>query len=545
MPVFVKDTIDELLQLETLDSFNAAIYLSLRIAAIFLGLAILKGVFLFLMRQTIIIMSRHIEYDLKNEIYEHYQTLDTDFFKKKSIGDLMNRISEDVGLVRMYLGPGIMYTTNLIVLSSMIIFQMITISPSLSFYVLLPLPIMSYLIYRISSKMNMASRQTQETQSKLSSIAQETFSGIKVMKSYLAGEYRIEKFSKASDEYKENSMKLTLINAFFTPIMLFLIGTSTLIAVYIGGVMSHQNEISLGGIVAFIFFVNNLTWPFASIGWVTSIVQRAAASQSRINEFLETKSKITNPSQESLDFDGSVMFKNVDYTYLNTNIQALKNVSFTLKKGMTLAIVGKTGSGKSTILELISRQIDCCSGDILISDQSIKSINLVDYRKQLSIVPQDVFLFSDSIANNISFGTSEVLSSEVIENYAKLAHVHQNIESFPDKYDTILGERGVNLSGGQKQRISIARALTREPKLLLLDDCLSAVDTETEEIILKNLHRNKAGRSTVIVSHRISTIRHADYILYLEKGEIIEEGTHEQLLQKNGKYAELQKNQME
>ncbi|MBM3418278.1 MAG: ABC transporter ATP-binding protein [Bacteroidetes bacterium] len=545
MPVFIKDTIDELLNLEPLNSYNDAIYLSLRIASIFLGLAVMKGIFLFLMRQTIIIMSRHIEYDLKNEIYEHYQTLDTDFFKNKSIGDLMNRISEDVGLVRMYLGPGIMYTTNLIVLSSMIIFQMITISPSLSFFVLLPLPIMSYLIYRISSKMNMASRQTQETQSKLSSIAQETFSGIKVMKSYLAGEYRIEKFSKVSDEYKEKSMKLTLINSFFTPIMLFLIGTSTLIAVYIGGIMSHQNEISLGAIVAFIFFVNNLTWPFASIGWVTSIVQRADASQSRINEFLETKSKITNPSQASFDFDGSIIFKNVYYTYSNTNIQALKNVSFTLKKGMTLAIVGKTGSGKSTILELIARQIECCSGDILISDQSIKSINLVDYRKQLSIVPQDVFLFSDSIANNISFGTPEVLSLEVIENYAKLAHVHHNIVGFPDKYDTLLGERGVNLSGGQKQRISIARALTREPKLLLLDDCLSAVDTETEEIILKNLHRNRAGRSTVIVSHRVSTIRYADYILYLEKGEIIEEGTHEQLLRKNGKYAEMQKNQME
>jgi len=545
MPIYVKETVDELMGSQGLNTFNDALLLSLKVGGIYLGLSLLKGFFLFLMRQTIIIMSRHIEFDLKNEIFTHYQSLDAGFYKKNAVGDLMNRISEDVGLVRMYLGPGIMYSINLIVLSTMIIVQMIQISPVLTFYVLLPLPIMSFLIYQVSTQMNKLSKKTQEEQSKLSSIAQETFSGIRVMKTYLATETRNALFSEAADNYKNRSMKLVVVNALFLPTMLFLIGASTLIAIYLGGLMSYKNEISLGGIVAFIFFVNNLTWPFASIGWVTSIVQRAAASQQRINEFLSIEAEIKNPNENPFIYKGDLNFKNVSFTYKNTGIQALKNISFTLSKGKTLAIVGLTGSGKTSILELITRQFDCDKGEITIDGESLKSINLNDFRKQVAVVPQDVFLFSDSIANNITFGVSNEVKPEEIEQFAKLAHVHHNIIEFPDKYDTLLGERGVNLSGGQKQRISIARALIRKPKLLLLDDCLSAVDTETEEIILENLHSERSGNSSIIVSHRISTIRHADYILYLEKGEITEQGTHEQLLGVNGKYAEMYRNQLE
>ena len=456
----------------------------------------------------------------------------------------MNRISEDVGLVRMYLGPGIMYSINLIVLSSMIIFQMIQISPILTFYVLLPLPLMSFLIYKVSSKMNLLSKKTQEEQSRLSSIAQETFSGIRVMKSYLAIENRFNKFAEASDDYKKRSMKLVLVNSLFMPTMLFLIGLSTLIAIYLGGIMSYEGQITLGGIVAFIFFVNNLTWPFASIGWVTSIVQRAAASQQRINDFLLTESTVKNTSNDSFLFDGNLIFDQVNFTYENTGIHAIKNISFKMHKGMTLAIVGSTGSGKSSILELITRQFDCNTGQITVSGKELKSINLMDFRQQCAVVSQDVFLFSDTIAHNISFGVESVTIEE-IEYYAKLTHVHHNIIEFPEKYDTVLGERGVNLSGGQKQRISMARALIRKPKLLLLDDCLSAVDTETEEIILNNLKKEREGFNTIIVSHRISTIRHADYILYLERGEVIELGAHEQLLALNGKYAEMYRSQLE
>jgi ATP-binding cassette subfamily B protein len=545
MPIYVKDTIDELMNASELKTFNDAMRLSLKVGGIYLGLSLLKGFFLFLMRQTIIIMSRHIEFDLKNEIFGHYQTLDAGFYKKNSVGDLMNRISEDVGLVRMYLGPGIMYTINLIVLSTMIIIQMIQISPALTFYVLLPLPVMSFLIYKVSSKMNLLSKKTQEEQSNLSAIAQETFAGIRVMKAYMATSTRNKLFSRAADSYKERSMKLVIVNAMFLPTMLFLIGVSTLIAIYLGGIMSYNNEISLGGIVAFIFFVNNLTWPFASIGWVTSIVQRAAASQQRINEFLSVEAEIKNPSKKSFSFDGNIIFKQVDFTYKNTGIQALKTISFSTRPGETLAIVGQTGSGKTSILELITRQFDCDSGVISVSGEAINTLNLDAYRKQCAVVPQDVFLFSDTIANNITFGVTEKVTNDEIEHYAKLAHVHHNIIEFTEGYNTLLGERGVNLSGGQKQRISIARALIRKPKLLLLDDCLSAVDTDTEEIILKNLHQERNGRNTIIVSHRISTIRHADYILYLEKGEITEQGTHEQLLGLNGKYAEMYRNQLE
>jgi ATP-binding cassette subfamily B protein len=545
MPLYVKSTVDELMGTTEINSVNDALWLSLQIGGIYILLSIGKGFFLFLMRQTIIIMSRLIEFDLKNEIYTHYQKLDLAFFKRNATGDLMNRISEDVSQVRMYLGPGIMYTINLIVLVAMIVTQMVKISPTLTFFVLLPLPIMSFLIYWVSSKMNLMSTNVQQEQSRLSTIAQETFAGIRVIKAYNRDNEVFEKFETSANEYKTRSMKLVLINALFMPTIIFLIGISTLVAIYLGGLMTYDKQISLGDIVAFIFFVNNLTWPFASIGWVTSINQRAAASQKRINEFLQTEPEITNPTSGEFSFDGRIEFKNVTFTYPNTGIMAIDNLSFKINKGDTLAIVGKTGSGKSTILNLLMRQYDCDSGEILVNGIDIKKINLDAFREQSGVVPQDVFLFSDSIANNLKFGLkNDKVELDVLIEATKRTHVYHNIKEFPDQFETLLGERGVNLSGGQKQRVSIARALIREPKFLLLDDCLSAVDTETEEIILRNLNQDANKRTSIIVSHRISTIRNANHILVLDKGAIVESGTHQSLMELNKEYAEMYQKQL-
>lgn len=545
MPIYVKDTVDNFVDSSKSTKGNDLFLLAFKVGGIYILLSIAKGFFLFLVRQSIIIMSRLIEFDLKNEIYKHYQKLDLGFFKKNSTGDLMNRISEDVGQVRMYLGPGVMYSINLAILSIMSVYQMVKINPILTVFVLIPLPIMSFLIFKVSSKMNILGTEVQREQSKLSTIAQETFSGIRVIKAYNRDFEVYEKFETTSNDYKKKSMKLVLVNALFMPTILFLIGTSTLITIYLGGLMHYKGDITIGGIVAFIYLVNSLTWPFASIGWVTSIIQRASASQKRINEFLETEPDISNPNSETFDFKGEIEFKNVGFTYPNTGIEALKNLNFTLKKGDTLAIVGKTGSGKSSVLNLIMRQYDCNSGEILVDGKNIKNINLDAFREQSGVVPQDVFLFSDSIANNLTFGlkSNQVTEKELIE-VTKKTHVYHNIEAFPDKFETLLGERGVNLSGGQKQRVSIARALMRQPKLLLLDDCLSAVDTETEEIILRNLHDDAAQRTSIIVSHRISTIRNATTILVLENGSIIESGTHESLMQLNHVYAEMYHKQL-
>jgi len=440
----------------------------------------------------------------------------------------------------MYLGPGVMYSINLIVLFFMVIFQMIQISPILTFYVLIPLPIMSFLIYKVSSQMNSLSGTVQKEQSILSTIAQEAFSGIRVIKAYNREKDIWSGFAESSVKYKSKMMKLVLVNALFMPTMLFLIGLSTLLAIYLGGLMVYDHQISLGGIVAFIFFVNNLTWPFASIGWVTSIIQRASASQNRINEFMTVQPEIVSSSTEPFNFQGAVEFSDVSFTYDNTGVEALKKVNFKVDQGETLAIIGKTGSGKSTVLSLLMRQFDPTNGMIKIDQRDLKQINLEMFRDSAGIVPQEVFLFSDSISNNLKFGALvDEINDENLINYTTQAHVYHNIKEFPDQFETILGERGVNLSGGQKQRLSIARALIRQPKLLLLDDCLSAVDTETEEIILRNLTKHEKQRTTIIVSHRISTVRNATKIIVLDKGAVVESGNHTELIKQNGIYAEM------
>jgi ATP-binding cassette subfamily B protein len=545
MPVYVKETVDNFMTDTNFTRVDSVLLLSLKLGGIYMFLSLAKGFFLFLMRQTIIVMSRLIEFDLKNEIFNQYQNLDTAFYKRNSTGDLMNRISEDVSQVRMYLGPGIMYTINLIVLFFMVIYQMIAINPVLTFFVLLPLPIMSVLIYFVSTKMNSLSGKVQEEQSNLSTIAQESFAGMRVIKAYSRENEIWGGFSKSSEEYKKRTMKLVFVNALFMPTMMFLIGLSTLIAIYLGGLMVYDKTISLGGIVAFIFFVNNLTWPFASIGWVTSLIQRAAASQKRINEFLEQHPEVISTNTSTFEFGGKIEFSHVSFTYSNTGIQALKNIDFTVERGETLAIIGKTGSGKSTILNLLMRQFDATAGKILVDDKEIQAINLQSFRDQSGVVPQDVFLFSDTIKNNLKFGSvSDDVSMEELIEVVKQAHVYHNIQDFPDQFETVLGERGVNLSGGQKQRISIARALLRNPKLLLLDDCLSAVDTETEETILTNLKKMEKSRTTIIVSHRISAVRNANKILVIDGGEVIESGSHNELLTKNGFYAEMYTKQL-
>lgn len=544
-PMYVKYIIDDFFNNTSLKNFMDFFYLILKVGGTYMFLSLMKGLFLFFQRQAIIIMSRLIEFDLKNEVYNQYQNLDYSFYKKNSTGDLMNRISEDVGQVRMYLGPGVMYTINLAVLFIMGVYQMCTINTKLTLFVLIPLPIMSFLIYLVSSKMNRMSHDVQREQSKLSTMVQEVFSGIRILKAYNRENEANEKFTETTDNYKIKNMKLVFINAMFMPTITFLIGLSTLLCIYIGGFMSYNGDITLGDIVAFMSFVAMLTWPFASVGWVTSIIQRASASQARINEFLKAIPEVQNTNESPFVFDGSIEFKNVTYTYENSGITAIKNLSFKIEKGDTFAIVGRTGSGKTTLLNLMMRQFDPTEGEIFVNGQNIKEINIHDFRRQAGIIPQEVFLFSDTIGNNIKFGanTREVSEEELI-SITKKAHVYHNIEYFPDRFNTLLGERGVNLSGGQKQRLSIARALIRKPNLLVMDDCLSAVDTETEEIILSNLKTDTDIKTSIIVSHRISSIRNADKIIVIKDGEKIEEGSHTSLLALDGEYASMYKKQL-
>lgn len=503
------------------------------------GAAIIGGIFTFLMRQTIINVSRHIEFDLKNEVYQQYQRLCLSFYKSNRTGDLMNRISEDVGKAREYTGPAIMYSINTLTLFVIALFLMFKSAPLLTLYTIIPLPILSYFIYVLSKAIHKRSTVVQESLSNLSTYAQEAFSGISVIKSYGIERQTDQEFNELSTKNKDKNIDLTKVQALFFPLMIFLIGLSNIIVIYIGGKQYIDGEIeSLGVIAKFIIYVNMLTWPVATVGWVTSVVQRAEASQKRINEFLKQEPSIKNKTTTHTPITGDITFKNVSFTYPDTNITALKNVSFSLNKGETLAILGKTGSGKSTILDLIGRLYDIGSGEIIIDNTEIDQLNLNDLRNNIGYVPQDAFLFSDSIKNNIMFGKEDATEAEVIAA-AKNADVHKNIKGFTNGYDTVLGERGITLSGGQKQRISIARAIIKSPKILLFDDCLSAVDTETEEKILTNLNKITAGKTTIIVSHRVSSAKNADKIIVLDNGEIVQNGTHENLLNTEGYYKEL------
>ncbi|CAI8365883.1 MAG: putative multidrug resistance ABC transporter ATP-binding/permease protein YheI [Polaribacter sejongensis] len=510
---------------------------------IIIGVAVLSGFFTFLMRQTIIVTSRLIEFDLKNEIYQQYQRLSLNFYKKNRTGDLMNRISEDVSKVRMYVGPAIMYSINMIVLFAVGFTQMISIDVKLTMYTLIPFPLLSISIFILSKITHKRSTVVQEYLSKITTFNQEFFSGINVVKSYGIEATIIKDFDTIADESKEKNIHLQKANALFFPLMVLLIGISNLLVIYVGGKQYINGEIQIGTIIEFMLYVNILTWPVAVVGWVTSTIQQAEASQARINEFLKQVPEIQNTNSSSSELKGNVTFKDVTFTYDDTNITALKNVSFSVKPGETLAILGKTGAGKSTIIELISRLYDTKIGTVLLDNKPIKEINLDDVRSQIGFVPQDPFLFSESIEDNIKFGKASATEEEIIAA-AKNADVHKNIIDFPKGYKTILGERGVTLSGGQKQRVSIARAIIKNPKILIFDDCLSAVDTETEEKILSNLTQISKNITTFIISHRVSSAKNADKIIVLEQGEIIQQGTHNQLIATEGYYKYLYEKQL-
>lgn len=511
--------------------------------ALILVLYLMRGLFLFFMRQTIILMSRHIEYDMKNEIYAHYQRLSIGFYRRNNTGDLMNRATEDVNRVRMYVGPAIMYTINTTVLFFLIIYFMFDVNSILAIYCLLPLPLLVVTIYYVNTIINQKSEKIQEQLSRLSSFVQEKFSGIRVIKSYVREKQTQEVFADESKTYKANAMSLVKVQALFYPSMLLLVGLSTILTVYIGGKQVIEGAITPGNIAEFIVYVNQLTFPVTMLGWVTTLIQRAAASQKRINEFLQLQPDIVSKNTEETVLEGNISFRNVSFTYPDTGIKALKNISFEIKKGQFVAIIGRTGSGKSTLANLMMRMYDADSGLIEVDGKELKNVNLNNYRNQIGFVPQEVFLFSDTIKNNIAFGLSELKGDEV-ERAAKNAAVYNNIMGFDLKFETMLGERGITLSGGQKQRVSIARALIKEPKILIFDDCLSAVDTKTEEEILSNLSKIMKDKTSIIIAHRISTIKNADQIIVLEDGEIIEQGTHYELLNNKSAYAEMYDNQL-
>tara|TARA_Y100000766_G_C18911710_1_gene608669 strand:+ start:492 stop:2279 length:1788 start_codon:yes stop_codon:yes gene_type:complete len=532
------------LQSEIVDDLAKVILI---FTVLLLAVALIKGIFTFFMRYTIIMVSRFIEFDLKNEIYNHYQKLDISFYKENKTGDIMNRIGDDVSKVRMYLGPSIMYLINLIVLFTLVIITMVNINAELSLYILLPLPVLSITIYYVSRLINIKSERVQRQLSKLFNLSQETFSGIRVIKAYNKSNSTIKKFNEEAKNYRSIAMNLVTTESLFYPVILFLPVLSTLITIYVGGLEVIKGTITYGNIGEFVIYINLLTWPVASLGWVTSLIQRAVASQKRINEFLLTEPKIKNHTEEPIKIKGAIEFKNVQFTYPESGIEALKNISFKIEPGKTLAIVGKTGSGKSTIIQLLNRLYDITKGEILIDNSPIQTINLNELRSQTGCVLQDVFLFSDSVKNNISFGTFVKNGNSKIEDInwaAKQALVHENIKNFKDGYETVIGERGVTLSGGQKQRLSIARALLKKPQILLFDDCLSAVDTETEEKILSNLKHVMENKTTIIVSHRISSIKYADHIIMIENGKIIEEGNHEKLINDKGEYESLYQKQL-
>jgi ATP-binding cassette subfamily B multidrug efflux pump len=513
-------------------------------SALILLMALLHGLFLYFVRQTLIVMSRHIEYDLKNEIFEHYQSLPLSFYRRNNTGDVMNRISEDVGRVRMYLGPAVMYGLQLFTLFVMLVPFMFTKSVILTWYALIPLPFLSLSIFLVNNKMERRSEEIQKSQSRLSTFVQEAFSGIRVLKSFNREHESIAKFEEESNLYKKQSMKLTKVQSLFYPLIMALVGVSTILTVYAGSVEVINGNLGLGHIAEFIIYVNLLTWPVTSLGWTSSLVQRAEASQKRINEFLKTKTNILSEKEVVREIQGKIEFHDVTFIYPDTGIKAIKSVSFTVNPGESLAIIGTTGSGKSTISNLVSRLYDARDGEILIDDIPITHYNLTSLRSQIGYVPQDVFLFSDTIYNNIGFGIASP-DKEKIYQAAKDADVYENINAFPLGFETRIGERGITLSGGQKQRVSIARAIVREPKILMLDDALSAVDTKTENTILNSLKRIMKGRTTIIISHRVSSAKLAQKIIVLTDGSVVESGSHEQLLEKGGVYRALYEKQMQ
>lgn len=545
VPNLIGKTIDVVNKQKENPEQSVAVFKSelLEIIAIVIGTAIIAGILTFFMRQTIINVSRYIEFDLKNEIYQHYQKLSLNFYKKNRTGDLMNRISEDVGKVRVYAGPAIMYSFNTITLFVVALLFMFKQAPTLTLYTLIPLPILSIIIYKISKETNKRTTAVQENLSLLSTYTQEAFSGISLIKAYGIEPKIKSGFKDLANTNKAKHIHLEKVHAFFMPMMILLIGISNIIVIYFGGMQHINGKISIGTIIEFIIYVNMLTWPVATVGWVTSMVQQAEASQKRINEFLKVDPDIKNTCNTPSIIDGNITFKNVHFTYDDTNITALKGVDFEIKSGETLAIIGKTGSGKSTILDLIGRLYDVNEGELLIDNAPIDTLNLTSLRDAIGYVPQDAFLFSDTINNNIKFGKENATDAEVI-NAAKNAQVHDNINKFTNKYETILGERGITLSGGQKQRVSIARAIIKDPKILLFDDCLSAVDTETEEKILKSLNKVSANKTTVIVSHRISSVKNANHIIVLDGGKIIQKGTHHSLIETDGYYKTLYNKQL-
>lgn len=510
--------------------------------AVVLVLAILRGIFLFMMRQTLILTSRHIEYDMKNEIYQHYQQLDFAFYRRNNTGDLMNRATEDVNQVRNYLGPAIMYAINTVVLSLMIIYAMYSVNATLATYALIPIPIISVIILFVNKVINRRSERIQRQLSQLSSFVQETFSGIRVIKTYTREQDKMNGFKTESDRYKDINLNLVKVQAIFFPLIIFLVGFSTIVTVYVGGLEVNKGNISAGNIAEFIIYVNQLTFPAMSLAWVTSLVQRAAASQKRINEFLHTKSEIPD-GKFSPKLDGEIRVENISFTYPDTGIKAIDQVSFRIPVGKTMAIIGKTGSGKSTLANLLLRMYDVNQGSIHYDQHAIQDLKLQALREQIGFVPQQVFLFSDTIARNIAFGLDAV-DVPAVEQAAKDAAVYQNIVDFDEGFQTHIGERGITLSGGQKQRVSIARALVKDPQILIFDDCLSAVDTKTEEEILHNLNRIMDGKTSIIIAHRISTIKNADHILVMDDGKIVEQGTHSELLQLEGEYASLYEKQL-
>ena len=539
---FVRNALDELIEkLNSSNSENLSLIL-LKYGLLIVLFAILKGIFLYMTRQTIIVMSRKIEYDLKNEVYDQYQNLSIGFYKKNKTGDLMNRITEDITKVRMYLGPAVMYSINLTILFLLVIYKMCSVSLTLTYYVLFPLPLLAISVYFVSNRINKKSERVQAQLSTVTAIAQESFSGVRIIKSFTNEENTLKVFYESCKEYTKRQISLIKIEAMFIPLIITLIGISTVLTIYIGGLEVFKGNITTGNIAEFIIYVNMLAWPVASVGWVTSLIQRAAASQERINEFLKIKPEITNTVEEKTYINGNIEFEKISLIYSDTNIQALNNVSFKIKEGNQLGIFGKTGSGKTSIVNLVCRLYDDYSGIINIDNKNIKSHNLNSLRSSIGYVPQDGYLFSGTIKENIAF-SSDISEMKDVIDAAKKAEIFDEINSFPKKFETLIGERGIQLSGGQRQRLAIARVFYKKPQLYIFDDCLSAVDANKEKRILENLKKETVNITTIIISHRISTIENSDNIIVLEDGKIIEEGTHKSLIENNGFYSQIHVNQ--